>query len=65
MGKQQPLENGNILIAEADGGRAFEVTRDGEVVWEFINRWSEDQVAVITEAQRLPTDYFELPFNCE
>ncbi|MGI9291784.1 MAG: arylsulfotransferase family protein [Gammaproteobacteria bacterium] len=65
MGKQQPLDNGNILIAEPEGGRAFEVTRDGEIVWEFINRWSEEKVAVITEALRLPDEYFELPFNCE
>jgi hypothetical protein len=65
MGKQQPLENGNILIASADGGRAFEVNRAGETVWEYINRWSDKKVAVITEAQRVPEDYFDLPFNCE
>jgi hypothetical protein len=65
MGKQEHLENGNILIAEPDGGRAFEVTRDGETVWEYINRWSEKKVAVITDAQRMPEDYFDLPFNCE
>jgi hypothetical protein len=59
MGKQQPLINGNILIAEPDGGRAFEVDRNGEIVWEFINRWSEEQVAVITQATRLPADYFD------
>lgn len=60
MGKQQPLANGNILIAEPDGGRAFEVTTNGEISWEYINRWSDDQVAVITQAIRLPIDYFQL-----
>jgi hypothetical protein len=58
MGKQQLLENGNILIADPDGGRAFEVDSDGEIVWEYINHWSAEQVAVITQAMRLPQDYF-------
>jgi hypothetical protein len=31
----QRLPNGNTLITESDNGRVFEVTRDGEVVWEF------------------------------
>ena len=60
MGKQQLLSNGNILIADPDGGRAFEVSPDGEVVWEYINRWSEDNVAVITQALRVPKDYLNL-----
>jgi hypothetical protein len=36
---QQPLPNGNILIAETDGGRVLEVTRDqaSKVVWEYYN----------------------------
>lgn len=34
---QQRLPNGNTLIAESDGGRLFEVTRRGEIVWEYIN----------------------------
>lgn len=29
--------NGNLLITEGRTGRIFQVTRDGEVVWEFIN----------------------------
>jgi hypothetical protein len=34
---QERLANGNTLITESDGGRMFEVTRDGEIVWEYIN----------------------------
>lgn len=34
---QQRLPNGNTLIAESDGGRLFEVTSHGEIVWEYIN----------------------------
>ena len=31
------LRNGNTLIAEAYGLRVFEVTREGEIVWEFVH----------------------------
>lgn len=34
-GSQQRLPNGNTLIAESNNGRLLEVTRAGEVVWEF------------------------------
>ena len=33
----QRLPNGNTLITESDGGRLFEVTRRGEIVWNFVN----------------------------
>ena len=33
----QRLPNGNTFICECDAGRLFEVTRDGEVVWDFYN----------------------------
>ena len=36
-GSNQRLPNGNTFIAESDSGRLFEVTREGEVVWEFLN----------------------------
>ena len=34
-GVEQPLPNGNVLIASSRGGRAFEVTRGGDVVWSW------------------------------
>ena len=34
-GDVQRLKNGNTLITENFGSRIFEVTRDGEIVWEY------------------------------
>jgi hypothetical protein len=36
-GSSQRLPNGNTLICEGDKGRAFEITRAGEIVWEWYN----------------------------
>lgn len=33
----QRLPNGNTLICEADTGRIFEVTKELEIVWEYVN----------------------------
>ena len=33
----QRLPNGNTLICESDFGRLFEVTPEGELVWEYVN----------------------------
>jgi hypothetical protein len=37
MGNAQRLPNGNTLINEACFGRFFEVTPQGETVWEYVN----------------------------
>jgi uncharacterized protein (UPF0248 family) len=37
MGNAQRLPNCNTLITEAAFGRIFEVTKDGEIVWEYVN----------------------------
>jgi len=36
-GSSQRLSNGNTLICESTKGRAFEVTRDGKIVWDYYN----------------------------
>ena len=36
-GASQRLSHGNTLITESRDGRAFEVTPNGEIVWEFLN----------------------------
>ncbi len=35
-GTQQALPNGNFLLTSTRGGRVFETTRDGQVVWEWM-----------------------------
>ena len=57
MGKHQYLPNANILVSEAEGGRVFEITPAGKMVWSFVNRYDEDQVAVIEQATRYPAEY--------
>jgi hypothetical protein len=60
-GANQRLPNGNTLITETDYGRAFEVTRDGEIVWEYTNPAragkSNELIASIFEMIRLPLDF--------
>lgn len=36
-GGAYPLAEGNVLVTESTDGRVFEITRDGEVVWDFLN----------------------------
>lgn len=61
LGTAQRLPNGNTLITESESGRAFEVTRDKRIVWEFFNphRAGEDDryIATIFELLRLPPDF--------
>jgi hypothetical protein len=41
-GSAQRLPNGNTLICEGDRGRTFEVTSDGETVWNWLNPHLEE-----------------------
>jgi len=52
------LASGNTLVTETDGGRALEVTPEGEVVWEF---WNPERagaegefIAALFEVLRVP-----------
>lgn len=53
---QQRLPNGNTLVTESDGGRLFEVTAEGEVVWEYLNPVRggdrEELIPIVAWAQR-------------
>jgi hypothetical protein len=64
---QQMLPNGNVLITESDAGRIQEVTRGGEIVWEFRNPVSLDgeppSIPIVCGATRWPTNYIEFSLN--
>lgn len=60
-GSAQRLANGNTLITESDNGRAFEVTAEKKIVWEFVNPRragkNKEFVAAIFDLIRFPADY--------
>jgi len=59
----QRLANGNTLINETAGGRIFEITSEGEIVWEYVHRGEKSKTyvtelaGVSTRAYRYPYDY--------
>ncbi|MEM7306467.1 MAG: arylsulfotransferase family protein [Planctomycetota bacterium] len=42
-GTVQALPGGNVLVGSSNSGEAFEVTREGEVVWRFLNPHTDHQ----------------------
>jgi hypothetical protein len=59
-GSVSRLPNGNTLITVSESGRALEVTREGDVVWEFFSPHragpNNELVATVWEVLRLPPD---------
>lgn len=52
-GKHQKLNNGNRLITEARAGRVFEISPEGETVWEWIQQpFDEKYVPEVLEGTR-------------
>lgn len=66
MGAAQKLPNGNMLLTDSRNGRAYEITGDGERVWEFLNFEMQDignatRRGTIHHMRRIPFD----PCNLE
>jgi len=59
MGKNQWLPNGNLLITESKKGRAFEVTPQGDIVWEYVNIIDDGIAGITEEVSRLPDLFTE------
>ena len=57
-GKVELLDEGGLLITEFEGGRVIETDANGQIVWEYVNRYDEDRVAEISEARLYPEGYF-------
>jgi hypothetical protein len=64
---QQVLPNGNLLITESGAGRILEVTRDGELVWEFRNPVDLDgdksMTPIVCVAERFQPADLKFAFN--
>lgn len=65
--EQELLPNGNILITESNPGRIFEITRAGDIVWEYINPVragdGDSLVPVVSWAQRIDPDRLDVAFR--
>lgn len=63
-GLAAPLPNGNILVSETSNGRAFEVTREKEIVWEYKTPYringEEHLSAILSQMQRYPKEYVDV-----
>jgi len=62
MSSCQRLPTGNTLIVESNSGRIFEVTRKGEIVWEYMSPYQNQfrdygRSNVVTAARRYTVDY--------
>jgi len=51
-GKWQHLDNGNMLLTEAEAGRVVEVDSTGRTVWEWIHEPYDNSVPWVTKASR-------------
>ena len=64
-GGVQNLPNGNLLLSESWRGRAFEITNDGTMVWDFYNpdiserRKRPNKRASIYRMRRIETDFLD------
>lgn len=54
----QRLPNGNTLITEGSDGRIFEVTREHELVWEYISPYkNKNNANMVYRAYRVPYEW--------
>ena len=60
-GSSQRLPNGNTLITNSDHGQAFEVTTEGDIVWDYLNphlRGDDSRVALV-RTKRYSREFIE------
>ncbi|MCC6488311.1 MAG: hypothetical protein IT364_12505, partial [Candidatus Hydrogenedentes bacterium] len=58
------LPNGNLFVVETTKGRAFEVTREKQIVWEYLSphRIHEEEELVANLYDMVPVTAEEVPF---
>ncbi len=61
LGSAQRLPNGNTLVGDSENGRAFEITRAGDIVWEwFDSDFNEDgQRSLFYRMERYDPEWIE------
>jgi len=64
-GNQQFLPNGNILVTEWVAGRIFEVTPEGNIAWQFIHRYNDEEVVQVSQAIRYDLSYGDFARSVE
>lgn len=59
------LPGGNTLIVESENGRALEVTRAGEIVWEYHSPYlvDGDKIAMLYDVIRVPQAAIDFPLD--
>ncbi len=66
-GEHQQLGNGNLLITEPYGGRVFEVTAGGDLVWSWIaEKWDDNDMRLpeVFCGSRYPESFADFPKKC-
>jgi len=59
-----PLDNGNLLIVDSQAGRAFEITPERRVVWEFRSPHRVgDKVAFLNDVIRVDPASLDAAFK--
>ena len=58
-GRHHRLDDGALLITEAERGRAFIVDPAGRLRWEYNNIYDTDRNGVLTGVEQLPRDFFQ------
>lgn len=57
LGRHQWLPNGGLLITDSCAGRAFELDRNREVVWWYVNYVDAETVGAVEQVERIPMGF--------
>lgn len=58
-GMHEVTRAGTILVTSSTQGRIFEVNGDGEIVFDFINRFNNNRALHVSDARYLGLNYFQ------
>ena len=64
-GKHQFFSDGGMMITSSIQGRVFEVDKNGDIVFEFINKFNEKTNLLVSEALFVPENFFDKLKECK